>query len=314
MFKKYLCKTFIISLIKTISLGSIYTIQPYLDDIYINSFYIDKLNILLMYLLIIKLYISITNYIHIFKLLENIYSQTKYLFTIYNNLINYEYMDDDIDGSSNISINIDDLQNNKRIQINYIRDILILYLSIIFSYVFKLNKKLTYFMEHKQLYNYLESEIKQINIRHNSDELMISLIELLILKNFNNIKNLNYINSNDHELLIKVFKKLQNSISELYSLIGKYEIYYIIIIFTYIILFINIISIYIQYLNINIYSFLFSLLINFIIIFLDDIINVYLNLCFILSKIFDFETYLKELTDEFFITDYLYRVNKEYIL
>ena len=119
------------------SFWSIYILEPYIYNININTFYIDKLNILFMSLLIIKFYISYNNYIKTFKLLENIYSSTKYLFTIYTVVINYDYFDDedniDDDNSINISINIENTQYNKKMQITYIKDMIILYLSIIRS-------------------------------------------------------------------------------------------------------------------------------------------------------------------------------------
>ena len=146
--------------------------------------------------------------------------------------------------------------------------------------------------------------------------MLLSLIELLILKNFNDLKNMNYINIHNYNLLINTFKKLQDLISKLYHLKCNNNIYNIIIIFTYVILFLNIVIIYIQYLNNNIINFLITLFINFIIIFIDDIINKYLDICTILSNIFDFENYIKEINEDIFMIHYLYisNINKEYIL
>ena len=318
---KMLFKILIISFIKSISFGSIYILQPYMYNININYLYIDKLNILFISLLLIKFYISYINYIKTFKLLENIYSSTKYLFTIYTILINNEDINEDmndieeLDNSVNISINIENTKYNKKIHITYIKDMIIIYLSISFSSVFKLIKIFTSYLENKQLLEYLNNEIKQINNNSNSNNvLLLPLIELLILKNFNDLKTLNYINLNDYNLLINTFKRLQDFISDLYNLKGKKNIYNFIISFTYIILFLNITIVYIQYLNNDIYSFLCTLLINFIIIFIDDIINKYLDICTILSNIFDFDNFIKELNEDMFMMHYLYISNKEYIL
>jgi hypothetical protein len=316
-------KILIISLIKSISFGCIYILQPYIHNFNINIFYIDKLNILFISLLLIKFYISYSNYIKIFKLLENIYSSIKYLLNIYTILINYEYVDNDIEdieelhdnkNSINISINTENNQYNKKIQITYIKDMLILYLSLSLSSVFKLNQEFTPYVDNKRLLEYLNNEVKQINNNNNNSIIIISLIELLILKNFNDLKNLNYINITDCNLLINSFKKLQDLISELYHLNSNNNIYYFIKSFTYVILFINIILIYLQYLNNDIYSFLCTLLVNFIIIFIDDIVNSYLYICDLLSHIFDFETYIKEINEDIFMMHYLYISNKEYIL
>ena len=173
----------------------------------------------------------------------------------------------------------------------------------------------TSYLENKQLLEYLNNEIKQINNNSNSNNvLLLPLIELLILKNFNDLKTLNYINLNYYNLLKNTFKILQDFISDLYNLKGKKNIYNFIISFTYIILFLNITIVYIQYLNNDIYSFLCTLLINFIIIFIDDIINKYLDICTILSNIFDFDNFIKELNEDMFMMHYLYISNKEYIL
>lgn len=304
---------------KSISFGSIYLLQQYNHNIYINTLYIDKLNILLILLLLIKFYISYNNFINTFKLLENIYSSTKYLLTMYTILINYEFTDSDIDGdiddnSVNISINIENSQYNKKIQITYIKDLIILYLSISFSSVFKLNNTLISCSENKQLLESLNNEIKQINNSNNNTSLLLSLIELLILKNFNDLKNLNFINISDYNLLINIFKKLQDLISELSHINSTNNTHNLIISITYVVLYLNIIIIYIQYLNNDIYSFLCTVFINFIIIFIDDMINTYLNIYKILSNIFDFENYIKEINEDIFMIHYLYISNKEYIL
>ena len=317
---KILFKILIFSLIKSISFGSIYVLQPYIHNIYINTLYIDKLNILLISLMLIKFYISYINFINTFKLLENIYSSTKYLLTMYTILINYEFVDNDIDGdiddnnSINISINIENIQYNKKIQITYIKDLIILYLSISFSSVFKLNNILISCSGNKQLLDSLNNEIAQINNSNNNTSLLLSLIELLILKNFNDLKNLNFINISDYNLLINIFKKLQDLISELTHINSADNTNNLLISFTYTVLYLNIIIIYIQYLNNDIYSFLCTVFINFIIIFIDDMINTYLNICKILSNIFDFENYIKEINEDIFMIHYLYISNKEYIL
>ena len=317
---KILFKILIFSLIKSISFGSIYVLQPYIHNIYINTLYIDKLNILLISLMLIKFYISYINFINTFKLLENIYSSTKYLLTMYTILINYEFVDNDIDGdiddnnSINISINIENIQYNKKIQITYIKDLIILYLSISFSSVFKLNNILISCSGNKQLLDSLNNEIAQINNSNNNTSLLLSLIELLILKNFNDLKNLNFINISDYNLLINIFKKLQDLISELTPINSADNTNNLLISFTYTVLYLNIIIIYIQYLNNDIYSFLCTVFINFIIIFIDDMINTYLNICKILSNIFDFENYIKEINEDIFMIHYLYISNKEYIL
>ena len=315
-----LFKILIISFIKSISFGCIYILQPYIYNFNINKFYIEKLNILFMSLLLIKFYLSYSNYIKTLKLLENIYSSTKYLLTIYTILINYEYMDSEIDETdelddtdNSVNINIENSQYNKKIQLTYMKDMIILYLSLSLSSVFKLKKNLTPYVDNKRLLDYLNNEVKQIN-NNNDGIIIISLIELLILKNFNDLKKLNYININDCNILINAFKKLQELISELYHLNSNNNINYLIISFTYVILFLNIILIYIQYINNDIYSFIFTVIINFIIIFIDDIINKYLYICNLLSNIFDFETYIKEINEDVFMMHYLYISNKEYIL
>ena len=269
--------------------------------------------------MLIKFYISYINFINTFKLLENIYSSTKYLLTMYTILINYEFVDNDIDGdiddnSINISINIENIQYNKKIQITYIKDLIILYLSISFSSIFKLNNILISCSGNKQLLDSLNNEIKQINNSNNNTSLLLSLIELLILKNFNDLKNLNFINISDYNLLINIFKKLQDLISELSHINSANNTNNLLISFTYTVLYLNIIIIYIQYLNNDIYSFLCTVFINFIIIFIDDMINTYLNICKILSNIFDFENYIKEINEDIFMIHYLYISNKEYIL
>jgi hypothetical protein len=336
MLLKFLLKLFILALIKTLSFGSLYFIQPYLYNIYINTYYIDKLNILFIGLFLIKFYISFNNYIKIFQLLENIYSTIRYIFLLYSIIINCDYrlyLIDDLDDSQCInnnlynnqqfSNNLDDNQSNKKTQITYIKHLLILYLYTNLSFLFKFHYNIIIFTEKmdntekkdfEQLYKYINYEIQQININNNINHTNILLIELLILKNLSNLKKLNYINFNDYNLLVKSFKKLQNLIKNLYKFIENYNIYYYVILITTNILYINIISIYIQYLNSNIYSFLYTLLINFIIICLDDIINTYLNIFNILSKIFDFEKYLKELHNEIYILNYLYPVDNEYSL
>ena len=318
---KILFKILIFSLIKSISFGSIYALHPYIHNIYINTLYIDKLNILLISLLLIKFYISYINFINTFKLLENIYSSTKYVLTMYTILINCDFTDGDIDGdiddndnSINISINTDNIQYNKKIQITYIKDLIILYLSISFSSIFKLNNTLISYSGNKQLLDSLNNEIKQINNSNNNTSLLLSLIELLILKNFNDLKNLNFINISDYNLLINIFKKLQDLISELTHINSANNTNNLLISFTYAVLYLNIIIIYIQYLNNDIFSFLCTVFINFIIIFIDDMINTYLNICKILSNIFDFENYIKEINEDIFMIHYLYISNKEYIL
>ena len=57
-----LFKIIIISLFKSISFGSIYLLQPYLHNFNINTLYIDKLNILLISMFLIKFYICYNNY------------------------------------------------------------------------------------------------------------------------------------------------------------------------------------------------------------------------------------------------------------
>lgn len=327
MILKIILKTFIIAIIKTLSFGSLYFIQPYLYNIYINAYYIDKLNILFVGLLLIKCYISFTNYINLFKLLNNIYYTTKYIFLLYSIFVNNDYrlyLMDDIDDSSNISINLDNDQSNKKIQIIYIKDLLFLYLTSNLSYIFKLKYNPNLFInkiedkkesnEYKELYKYIEHEIKQINFNNNIDNIRIIFIELLILKSFSNLKKINYINYDDYTTLTINFKKLQKLILQLHNSIENYNIYHFIIIITYITLFISIISIYIQYLNNDIYSFLYTILINFIIIYLDDMINISLNISLVLSKIFDFDKYLKELYDDIYIINYLYPIDNEYSL
>jgi hypothetical protein len=221
---------------------------------------------------------------------------------------------DELDDTDNsVNINIENSQYNKKIQLTYMKDMIILYLSLSLSSVFKLKKNLTPYVDNKRLLDYLNNEVKQIN-NNNDGIIIISLIELLILKNFNDLKKLNYININDCNILINAFKKLQELISELYHLNSNNNINYLIISFTYVILFLNIILIYIQYINNDIYSFIFTVIINFIIIFIDDIINKYLYICNLLSNIFDFETYIKEINEDVFMMHYLYISNKEYIL
>jgi hypothetical protein len=310
-----LFKIIIISLFKSISFGSIYLLQPYLHNFNINTLYIDKLNILLISMFLIKFYICYNNYIKIFKLLENIYSSSKYLLTLYTIFINYTYIDDSIDDSDEISINIsiDNIQYNKKLQITHIKDLMILYISISLSSIFKLKNQLISYLNNKQLVEYLNNEVKHINNSDNNTHILLSLIELLILKNFNDLYNLNHISKNDQHLLINSFKNLQNNISELSSL-NNNNLYDIIKSLTYIILFFNITIIYMQYLNNDIYSFIVTIIINFIIIFIDDILNVYSYIYNILSNIFDFDTYIKEINEDIYMMNYLSISNKEYIL
>ena len=310
-----LFKIIIISLFKSISFGSIYLLQPYLHNFNINTLYIDKLNILLISMFLIKFYICYNNYIKIFKLLENIYSSLKYLLTLYTIFINYTYIDDSIDESDEISINIsiDNIQYNKKLQITHIKDLMILYISISLSSIFKLKNQLNSYLNNKQLIEYLNNEVKHINNSDNNTHILLSLIELLILKNFNDLYNLNHISKNDQHLLINSFKNLQNNISELSSL-NNNNLYNIIKSLTYIILFLNITIIYMQYLNNDIYSFIVTIIINFIIIFIDDILNVYSYIYNILSNIFDFDTYIKEINEDIYMMNYLSISNKEYIL
>ena len=310
-----LFKIIIISLFKSISFGSIYLLQPYLHNFNINTLYIDKLNILLISMFLIKFYICYNNYIKIFKLLENIYSSSKYLLTLYTIFINYTYIDDSIDDSDEISINIsiDNIQYNKKLQITHIKDLMILYISISLSSIFKLKNQLISYLNNKQLVEYLNNEVKHINNSDNNTHILLSLIELLILKNFDDLYNLNHISKNDQHLLINSFKNLQNNISELSSL-NNNNLYNIIKSLTYIILFLNITIIYMQYLNNDIYSFIVTIIINFIIIFIDDILNVYSYIYNILSNIFDFDTYIKEINEDIYMMNYLSISNKEYIL
>lgn len=312
-----LFKILLISLLKAMSFGSIYLLQSYLHNIYIHTIYIEKLNILLISLLFIKFFISYTNYIKIFKLLENIYTSIKYILTTYTITINQEYMDNNLDDiedniydniENNIENNIDN--NSIKLQISYIKDLIILYISLSFSSIFKLDKYFISYLDNKELLEYLQNEIKHINNKDNSTHLLISLIELLILQNFN---NLNYINNTDKLLLIDHFNKLQNLILELYSL-NNIQLYRILQLFTYFILFFNIIIIYIQYLNDDIISFIITILINFSIIFIDDIINSYLYIFDVLSNIFDFDNYIKEINEEIYIINYLNLSNKEFSL
>lgn len=309
-----LFKIIIISLFKSISFGSIYLLQPYLHNFNINTLYIDKLNILLISMFLIKFYICYNNYIKIFKLLENIYSSSKYLLTLYTIFINYTYIDDSIDDSdeNSINISIDNIQYNKKLQITYIKDLIILYISISLSSIFKLKNQLISYLNNKQLVEYLNNEVKHINNSDNNTHILLSLIELLILKNFNDLYNLNHISKNDQHLLINSFKNLQNNISELSSL-NNNNLYDIIKSFTYIILFLNITIIYMQYLNNDIYSFIVTIIINFIIILIDDILNVYSYIYNILSNIFDFDTYIKEINEDIYMMNYLSISNKEYI-
>ena len=310
-----LFKIIIISLFKSISFGSIYLLQPYLHNFNINTLYIDKLNILLISMFLIKFYICYNNYIKIFKLLENIYSSSKYLLTLYTIFINYTYIDDSIDESDEISINIsiDNIQYNKKLQITHIKDLMILYISISLSSIFKLKNQLISYLNNKQLVEYLNNEVKHINNSDNNTHILLSLIELLILKNFNDLYNLNHISKNDQHLLINSFKNLQNNILELSSL-NNNNLYNIIKSLTYIILFLNITIIYMQYLNNDIYSFIVTIIINFIIIIIDDILNVYSYIYNILSNIFDFDTYIKEINEDIYMMNYLSISNKEYIL
>ena len=310
-----LFKIIIISLFKSISFGSIYLLQPYLHNFNINTLYIDKLNILLISMFLIKFYICYNNYIKIFKLLENIYSSSKYLLTLYTIFINYTYIDDSIDESDEISINIsiDNIQYNKKLQITHIKDLMILYISISLSSIFKLKNQLNSYLNNKQLIEYLNNEVKHINNSDNNTHILLSLIELLILKNFNDLYNLNHISKNDQHLLINSFKNLQNNILELSSL-NNNNLYNIIKSLTYIILFLNITIIYMQYLNNDIYSFIVTIIINFIIIIIDDILNVYSYIYNILSNIFDFDTYIKEINEDIYMMNYLSISNKEYIL
>lgn len=310
-----LFKIIIISLFKSISFGSIYLLQPYLHNFNINTLYIDKLNILLISMFLIKFYICYNNYIKIFKLLENIYSSSKYLLTLYTIFINYTYIDDSIDDSdeNSINISIDNIQYNKKLQITHIKDLIILYISISLSSIFKLKNQLISYLNNKQLVEYLNNEVKHINNSDNNTHILLSLIELLILKNFNDLYNLNHISKNDQHLLINSFKNLQNNISELSSL-NNNNLYNIIKSLTYIILFLNITIIYIQYLNNDIYSFIVTIIINFIIIIIDDILNVYSYIYNILSNIFDFDTYIKEINEDIYMMNYLSISNKEYIL
>lgn len=310
-----LFKIIIISLFKSISFGSIYLLQPYLHNFNINTLYIDKLNILLISMFLIKFYICYNNYIKIFKLLENIYSSSKYLLTLYTIFINYTYIDDSIDDSdeNSINISIDNIQYNKKLQITYIKDLIILYISISLSSIFKLKNQLISYLNNKQLVEYLNNEVKHINNSDNNTHILLSLVELLILKNFNDLYNLNHISKNDQHLLINSFKNLQNNISELSSL-NNNNLYDIIKSLTYIILFLNITIIYMQYLNNDIYSFIVTIIINFIIILIDDILNVYSYIYNILSNIFDFDTYIKEINEDIYMMNYLSISNKEYIL
>lgn len=322
-FIKYV-KIFIISLIKVLSLGIIYTIQPYIHVFQINNtltMYINKFNYLLISLLIVKFYIGFNDYKKILKLLEKLYSSTKYLFTLYTISIDYNYIYNDNSESYDVNIDIIDIQSHKKIHIIYIKEILILYISVTLSYIFKLNNKLI-FTEFKQLNQYIYNEIEKIrpythidNIHLVKDTITSSFIELLVLKNFNSIKNMNYINQKNQDNLVKNFKKIQDILNELYIMrlwLDDYNIYYLVILFTYIIIYINIISIYLQYLNDNIYNFIITLFFNFIIIFIDDIINQYLNICYLLSDIFDFDNYIKEINKDMFIINYLYLSNTEY--
>jgi hypothetical protein len=326
-------KIFIISLIKVISLGLIYTIEPYIRKFQINNtltMYIDKFNYLLISLLIIKFYIGFSDYKKIFKLLENLYSSTKYLFTLYITSIDYNYISDN-EESYDESIDFHDIQHHKKIHIMYIKEILIMYISFTLSYIFKLNNKLHIFTEYKQLHQYLYNEIEKIRpydyidstssyctlkkTHITKDTITPSFIELLVLKNFNSIKNMNYINQQNQDNLVKNFKKIQDIINELYIMnlrLNDNNIYYPIIIFTYIIIYVNIISIYLQYLNDNVYNFLITLFLNFIIIFIDDIINQYLNMCYLLANIFNFDNYIKEINDDMYLINYLYASNTEY--
>lgn len=310
-----LFKIIIISLFKSISFGSIYLLQPYLHNFNINTLYIDKLNILLISMFLIKFYICYNNYIKIFKLLENIYSSSKYLLTLYTIFINYTYIDDSIDDSdeNSINISIDNIQYNKKLQITHIKDLMILYISISLSSIFKLKNQLISYLNNKQLVEYLNNEVKHINNSDNNTHILLSLVELLILKNFNDLYNLNHISKNDQHLLINSFKNLQNNISELSSL-NNNNLYDIIKSLTYIILFLNITIIYMQYLNNDIYSFIVTIIINFIIILIDDILNVYSYIYNILSNIFDFDTYIKEINEDIYMMNYLSISNKEYIL
>ncbi len=310
-----LFKIIIISLFKSISFGSIYLLQPYIHNFNINTLYIDKLNILLISMFLIKFYICYNNYIKIFKLLENIYSSSKYLLTLYTIFINYTYIDDSIDDSdeNSINISIDNIQYNKKLQITHIKDLMILYISISLSSIFKLKNQLNSYLNNKQLIEYLNNEVKHINNSDNNTHILLSLIELLILKNFNDLYNLNHISKNDQHLLINSFKNLQNNILELSSL-NNNNLYNIIKSLTYIILFLNITIIYMQYLNNDIYSFIVTIIINFIIIIIDDILNVYSYIYNILSNIFDFDTYIKEINEDIYMMNYLSISNKEYIL
>lgn len=325
-----------------------------------NTNYIHTLNILITVIFIFKISIGYLNYKQIFECIFNIYKFTKNFYISYCTIINYNYnyieegiytTDDDIHdytsdnfkdleyrgGEYRRTSYLDDtysecisrnssnthkltLENKKKINILYIKEILILYVSNTIYICTGIFTNSTFFREFKKLNSFIFNEVQRTHydFKYDNKELNSNYIELLILKNLINLKNNDYIASSDYSLLYNSFSKLQNSVNKLQSLSFKNDrLSYIdyIINFILILNLLNLISYYTIYIQINNNSYLNGLIIfttSFITYLINDISMIFINIFKNLDKIFDCESYIFNLNDELFLLNYFYISDLEY--
>ena len=322
----------------------------------INSIYI--LNLLIILIISFKIYVGYLNYKNIFDCIFNIYKFTKHFYISYCTIINYKYIEEDIyvsdceihdytsgnyesrgisylgdkyddeeyeeyeDNLSYIDKSFNDLSmsKNKKINLLYTKEILIIYISHTIYMYTEIFTNSSFFRESKKINEFIFNEVQKdhYDFNYNSKELHSNYIELLILKNLNHLKINNYITPSDYSILYSSFSNLQNYISKLQALSFKNtKISYLNYIMNCILV-LNLSNIVLYNIknnncfNCQYFNGFLIFVISFIVYLINDISMIFINIFKNLHNIFDCESYIYNHNDELFLLNYFYLKNIEY--
>lgn len=325
-----------------------------------NTNYTHILNTLIIGIFIFKISIGYINYKQIFSSIFDIYKLTKNFYITYCTIINYNsnYTEDDVDivendihdytadnfrdleyrgGDYRRSFYLDDAysesasrdssnickltsENTKKINIIYIKEILVLYISHTIYIYTGIYTNSTFFREFKKLNSFVFNEVQRVHyeFKYDNKELHSNYLELLVLKNLINLKKNDYLSSSDYSILYNSFSKLQNAIHKLQTLSFKNsKLSYVEYIINFILALdlLNLVSYYTVYVQINNNSYLDGLIIfitSFVIYLINDLSMIFINIFKNLDSIFDCEGYIFNLNDELYLLNYFYISDLEY--
>jgi len=343
----YIVSSILSSFLKSFSivflyyLTYIFEIDKIFSIIFDNNIYnkfISILNLLMYFIICFKIYIAYYNFRNLSNNIFDIQNISKKFFTIYFTTLNLhyiynedynslndenfiEYNDLEYHGDYNNINSIDNIIDIKKINITYMRDLIILYISNILLLNSNNKTDSIFFKDCQKINNYLLDEIQIISYDYiYNKEIIISFIEYLVLKNLNMLKNNDYIDTLGYNNLIDEFNKLQYVISNIqkssyYRFSNKF-IFLHLRYLTNIIFILNIFSIVNYYKEINNQYILILVLIisiiSFLIFLLDNTLNIFINSFNNIDKLFNCHRLIHNINNDLYILNYFYISNKDY--